>query len=69
MLAVELFGATCQGQNPLWDAKCSRDKTDYQAKCKVSKKELQEHVKNGTVLDVEEVARRESGEKGAMGTV
>lgn len=69
VLVLELIGATCTDQNILWDTKCRRNKAEYSAKCKISKKELWANVKNGTILNVEELAKREGGEKGGVGTV
>jgi hypothetical protein len=68
VLVVELYGATCRGQSLWWDQGCKRGKCEYDAKCSVTKRELEASVKNGTVIDVEEIARREGGEN-AVGTV
>jgi len=69
VLFLELFGSTCTGQNVLWERKCGRDKCEYLAKCRVSKKELRDRVVKGEVVNVEEIAAREKGEVGAVGQV
>ena len=70
VLALEIVGATCTGDNPLWDKKCTRNKATYSAKCnKLRRKELERAALEGEVLDVEELAKREGGEKGAVGLV
>lgn len=58
MLAVDLWGTSCAG-DPLFggDKKCK-----YVARCKISKKDLESAVKDGHVINVEELS--ESGEKG-----
>jgi hypothetical protein len=66
VLFVELYGATCQGQNVLWNSNCLRGKCSYSAKCGVSKKELASAVKDGKVLNVEELAKKEGGEQGGV---
>lgn len=69
VLSLELYGSTCTGQNILWERNCGRSKCQYLARCKVSKKELEESMKSGNVINVEEIAAREVGEKGAIGGV
>ncbi|KAJ8115459.1 hypothetical protein OPT61_g2910 [Boeremia exigua] len=39
------------------------------ASCNVKKEELEKSLKDGTVLNVEEIAKREPGEQGSVGTV
>lgn len=58
VLAVDLWGTSCAG-DPLFggDKKCK-----YVARCKISKKDLESAVKDGHVINVEELS--ESGEKG-----
>jgi hypothetical protein len=69
VLFMELWGATCTGQNILWENKCGRDKSEYLAKCSVSKKELVDSMKGGKVINVEEIAKRDVDEKGVIGGV
>jgi low temperature requirement protein LtrA len=69
VLFLELWGATCTGQNILWESKCGRNKCQYSAKCKVSKKELEDSMKNGNIINVEEIAARDENEKGVVGGV
>lgn len=69
VLMLELVGSSCWGENVLWDKRCGRDKATYSAKCGVKKEELEKSAKDGTVLDVEEIARREPGEKGVVAGV
>lgn len=69
VLLVELIGASCWGENILWDSNCRRNKARYDAKCSVRKEELAKSMKEGNVLDVEELARKEAGEKGVIGQV
>ncbi|ORY18017.1 bacterial low temperature requirement A protein-domain-containing protein [Clohesyomyces aquaticus] len=68
VLFLELVGATLAGQNILWDSDC-RKKCEYSAKCSVTKKELEASMKEGTVLNVEEIAKKEKGEVGVVGQV
>ncbi|KAF2471400.1 uncharacterized protein BDR25DRAFT_285984 [Lindgomyces ingoldianus] len=69
VLFLELIGSTLTGQNILWDAHCGRNKCKYDAKCQVSKKDLEASIRNGTVLNVEEIAKRDKGENGAIGHI
>jgi hypothetical protein len=69
VLILELVGSTCWGESFLWDRSCARDKCSYSALCKVSKEEIEKSLKDGTVLQVEEIARKEGGEKGSIGAV
>jgi hypothetical protein len=69
VLILELEGSSCRGESILWDAKCQRGKATYSAKCGVKKEELEKSVKEGTVLNVEEIASRESGEKGGVTSI
>ncbi|KAH8712175.1 bacterial low temperature requirement A protein-domain-containing protein [Phaeosphaeriaceae sp. PMI808] len=66
VLLLELVGSSCWGENMFWEKGCRRDKATYSAKCGVKKEELEKSVREGTVLDVEEIARRERGEKGGV---
>ncbi|KAF2006176.1 hypothetical protein P154DRAFT_615533 [Amniculicola lignicola CBS 123094] len=65
VLLVDLFGSTRWGENPFWDSECRISRTRYSAKCGLTKKEIQESVENGEVLNVEDIARRGSGGDGA----
>jgi hypothetical protein len=69
VLLLELVGSTCWGESFWWERNCGRDKCSYSAKCGVQKEELEKSLKEGTVLNVEEIARRDGGEKGGAGTV
>lgn len=69
VLGLELFGASCVGDNILWDRNCGRNKCRYDAKCSVGREELEKCKKEGGVLNVEEIAKGERGEKGCVGTV
>jgi hypothetical protein len=69
VLFLELWGATCSGQNIFWESNCGRDKCQYLAKCKVSKKELENSMKNGDIINVEEIAAREDSGKGIIGSM
>lgn len=69
VLFLELFGNTSLGDNIWLDSCDARKKCTYSAKCGVTKRELDASVKNGTVINVEEIARREGGEKGGVGVV
>lgn len=59
VLVVELFGAA-SSCDVFWERKrvCA-----YGAKCNVTKKELEASAKDGTVINVEEIARRHKGDK------
>ncbi|KAF1844590.1 uncharacterized protein K460DRAFT_335459 [Cucurbitaria berberidis CBS 394.84] len=69
VLIVELVGMSCWGENIFWEEKCTRDRPSYEANCRVRREEIDKSVKDGTVLNVEEIARREGGEKGGVATV
>lgn len=69
VLVLELVGMSCWGENVFWEKNCQRGKATYSAKCGVKKEEIERSVKDGTVLNVEEIARREGGEKGGIATV
>ncbi|KAF3032376.1 hypothetical protein E8E12_001949 [Didymella heteroderae] len=69
VLVLELVGSTCWGENFWWNTNCGRNKCTYSAKCGVRKEEIEKSLKDGTVLNVEEIARREIGEKGSVGAV
>lgn len=60
---------TCWGENVFWEKNCRRDKATYSAKCSVKKEELERSVREGTVLNVEEIAKRDGEEKGGIATV
>jgi hypothetical protein len=66
VLIMELIGSSCWGENMFWERGCGRDKATYSARCAVKREELEKSLKDGTVLDVEEIAKRESGEKVAL---
>jgi low temperature requirement protein LtrA len=69
VLVLELIGSSCWGENIFWEKNCRRDKATYSAKCGVRKEELERSMKEGTVLNVEEIAKREGGEKGGVAAV
>ncbi|KAF2028544.1 hypothetical protein EK21DRAFT_69518 [Setomelanomma holmii] len=69
VLVLELVGSSCWGESVLWEKGCGRDKATYSAKCGVKKEELEKSAREGTVLNVEEIARREAGEKGGVAGV
>lgn len=69
VLLFELIGASCAGDNILWDKQCCRNKARYDAKLSVGKEELERSMTQGTVLNVEDLAKREAGEKGVLGHV
>lgn len=69
VLIVELVGASCAGENVLWDSRCRRDKAAYEARCAVRREELERKAEKGEVVDVEEIAGREKGEKGVSSMV
>lgn len=67
VLLVELVGASCTGENVLWDSRCKRGKARYEARCAVKREELEKKAKEGGVVNVEEIAKREKGD-GGVGT-
>lgn len=69
VLTLELVGSTCWGENFLWKTNCGRNKCSYSASCGLKKDELEKSLKEGTVLNVEEIAKREIGEKGTVAAV
>ncbi|KAI4946479.1 hypothetical protein J4E91_007167 [Alternaria rosae] len=69
VLMLELVGVACWGENFFWEKECKRDQATYSAKCAVKREELEKSFREGTVVDVEEIARREGGEKGVVGVV
>jgi heme/copper-type cytochrome/quinol oxidase subunit 4 len=69
VLVVELIGLGCWGENMFWERSCGRDKTTYSARCGLKREELEKSFKEGTVIDVEEIAKREGGEKGSVAAV
>lgn len=69
VLMLDLVGMSCWGENLFWERGCSRSQATYSARCGVKKEELEKSMKDGTVLNVEEIARRDGGEKGGIATV
>jgi hypothetical protein len=69
VLVLELVGVSCWGENFLWERECKRDQATYSAKCAIKREELERSAREGTVVDVEDIARREVGEKGVVGVV
>lgn len=69
VLVLELVGVSCWGENFLWEKECKRDQATYSAKCAIKREELEKSAREGTVVDVEDIARREVGEKGVVGVV
>lgn len=64
VLVVELVGASCAGENVVWDTSCRRGKGAYEARCAVRREELERKAARGEIVHVEEIAGRETGEKG-----
>jgi hypothetical protein len=62
-------GSTCAGDNMFWEKGCGRDKATYTARCGVKREELEKSAREGTKLDVEEIAKRDGGEKGGVAAV
>jgi low temperature requirement protein LtrA len=69
VLVLELVGVSCWGENFFWEKECKRDRATYSAQCAVKREELEKNVREGTVVNVEEIAKREGGEKGVIGVV
>jgi hypothetical protein len=69
VLTLELVGSSCWGENMFWEKGCTRGQATYSAKCGVKKEELEKSVREGTVLDIEEIAKRDGGEKGGVAGV
>jgi len=69
VLVLELVGSTCWGESFWWNTNYGRNKCTCSAKCGVKKEEIEKSLKDGIVLNVEEIARREAGEKGSVGAV
>lgn len=69
VLVVELIGMSCWGENIFWEKNCRRAQAHYEAKCGVRREELEKSVKEGKVLNVEEIARRERGGITAQGGI
>ncbi|KAF1943360.1 hypothetical protein EJ02DRAFT_400738 [Clathrospora elynae] len=69
VLMLELVGMSCWGENFFWEKGCRRDRATYSARCGVTKEELGKSMKDGTVIDVEEIARRDGGEKGGVAAI
>lgn len=68
VLVVELVGVSCTGENILWDTACQKKKTRYQGECDVKRAELEKLGEKG-VVNVEELAKRETGLKGVAANV
>jgi low temperature requirement protein LtrA len=69
VLVLELVGVSCWGENFFWEKECKRDRATYSAQCAVKREELEKSVREGTVVNVEEIAKREGGQKGVIGVV
>ena len=69
VLLVELVGVGCWGENVFWERGCKRDRATYSARCAIKREELERSVREGKVINVEEIASREGGETGSVGTV
>ncbi|KAJ4289735.1 hypothetical protein N0V90_011065 [Kalmusia sp. IMI 367209] len=67
VLVVELVGASCAGDNVLWDKRCKRGRAKYEARCAVRREELEKSAREGGVIKVEEIAEREKGGEGRCG--
>ena len=67
VLMVDLVGMSCWGENLIWEKNCKRGQASYEARCGVKREELEKSVKDGTVLNVEEIARRGGSGGGANG--
>jgi hypothetical protein len=68
VLLVELVGASCTGDNILWDRSCPKARTKYQGQCEIKRAELEKLGEDG-VVNVEELAQREKGMKGVAANV
>jgi hypothetical protein len=67
VLLMELAGSACVGDG-FWGFQEGKRKCTYSARCHVSRKELQARAKDGKLLDVEEIAKRDrSGEQAKEG--
>ena len=62
VLCVDLYGSTCI-HDSLWrgDRKCR-----YSAECRLRRRDIEEAVKTGAVVDVEDLAGKNLGEKGYL---
>ncbi|KAH7392845.1 bacterial low temperature requirement A protein-domain-containing protein [Pyrenochaeta sp. MPI-SDFR-AT-0127] len=69
VLVVELVGMSCWGENIFWEKNCRRAQASYEANCAVRREELEKSVKEGKVLNVEEIARKEKGGMTAQGGI
>lgn len=69
VLVIELVGASCTGENFLWDTECKRNRAQYEARCAVRREELEKAEREGQVVDVEEIAGRDKEQKGVIGAV
>jgi hypothetical protein len=56
ILLVDLAGLTCKGDD-FWGFKSGR-KCTYAANCRISNRDLEEKVRNGETVNVEELARK-----------
>ncbi|KAF3037702.1 hypothetical protein E8E11_000079 [Didymella keratinophila] len=63
VLVLELGGRTCWGESFWWNTNCGRNKCIYSTKCGNEKEEIEKSLKDGTALNVEEIAKRDAGEK------
>jgi len=64
VLVIELVGSSCWGENMFWERGCTRNKATYSAQCGVKKEELEKSAREGTVLNVESIAKRDQEKKG-----
>lgn len=69
VLVLELGGRTCWGESFWWNTNCGRNKCIYSTKCGNEKEEIEKSLKDGTALNVEEIAKRDAGEKGSVSAV
>jgi hypothetical protein len=69
VLVLELVGSSCWGENMFWEKNCTRGQASYEARCGVKKEELEKSAREGIVLDVESIAKRDGGEKGGIAAV
>jgi hypothetical protein len=69
VLGLELFGMACWGENFFWERNCKRNKATYSARCGIKREELEKSIREGTVINIEEIAKREGGEKGGVAAV
>jgi low temperature requirement protein LtrA len=70
VLGTELFGNSCVDEAFWWGCEEGRKKCTYDAKCDgITREELRECVRKGTVVEVESIARKGTGREkgGGMG--